>query len=77
MVKVDIREYVFGHGKKPGGRGTWTFSFSGTGAVFGREQPFWVARDPKSQQLPTYGAAKKHACRFAKAVGAKSVTVLP
>jgi hypothetical protein len=76
-VKVDIQEYVFEHGKKPSGRGKWAFSFSGTGAVFSREQTFWVAWDPKSQQLPTYGVAKEHACRFAKAVGAKRVTVLP
>ena len=77
MVKVDIREYVVEHGKKPGGRGEWAFAFSGIGAVFSREDPFWVAWDAKSRQLPTYEAAKKHVCRFAKAVGAKSVTVVP
>jgi hypothetical protein len=68
---------VFGHGKKPSGRGEWAFAFSGIGAVFSREQPFWVAWDARSQQMPTYVAARKHACRFAKAVGAKNVIVLP
>ena len=77
MVKVDTREYVLAHGKKPAGPGEWAFMFCGVGAVFTREQPFRVGRDAKSRQLPMYAAAMKHVCRFAKAVGAKSVTLLP
>jgi hypothetical protein len=75
LVKVDTREYVLEHGKKPAGRGEWAFTFCGIGVVFSREQPFRLGRDAKSQQLPTYGAAIKHACRFATAVGAQSVTL--
>jgi hypothetical protein len=68
---------MFEHGKKPSGRGRWAFAFSGIGGIFTSEHPFRVGWDAKSRQLPTYEAAKKHACQFAKAVGATSVTVLP
>lgn len=68
MIDFSTSQYVFAHGRQPGGRaGSWAFYFPGD------PQPWWV-RGAAGEAL-LYSAAKKAARVEAKRRGLKYATV--
>ncbi len=62
LIEVETSQYVFAHGRRPGGEGHWGFVFSGCAAVLDGGKSSVVEFAPAPDHRPLlYSAAKKWA----------------